>query len=338
MSIIFENEMGYYISHKAYINKLYKNVDRCNYFLNDNLFNIIYPYKKKKTTKAKSLDRMNSNQNIKQNLVEFMEALKRKNLFIEFGTVGENKDALQTAEFVYKESSKQLVQNCFGSNIGFAKVQQIDNSYYLFPENCEFHCKDISDISNSLAMRQFDIIILDPPWWNKYIRRKRKKSSDGYKMMYNNDLKIIPIESLLKENGLIAVWCTNSTQNLEELLNDIFPKWQVRFVAMWYWIKITQSGETICEFTDPPGKQPFEKIIFGAKRSSHLPENGKLVVSIPSAIHSHKPPLIDLLRPYLPENPSCLEIFARYLLPNFVSYGNEVLKLQHESLFIKHKD
>lgn len=335
MSIIFENEIGYYISHKEYIDKLYTNVDGWDYFLNEKLFNIIYPYKRKKATEVKSHDKMN--QNIKQNFINFMETLKEKHLIVKFGTEGKNKEALETAEFVFKESSKHLVQNSFGSNIGLAKVHGINKSYYLFPQNCEFYCKDVSDISNSLRLRQFDIIILDPPWWNKYIRRKRKKSIDGYKMMYNNDLKVIPIESLLKENGFVAVWCTNSTQNLEELLNDIFPKWQIHFVAKWYWIKITQSGETICDFSDPPGKQPFEKIIIGAKRFSHLPENGKLVVSIPSAIHSHKPPLIDLLRPYLPDEPLCLEIFARYLLPNFVSYGNEVLRLQHESLFRKHK-
>ena len=89
------------------------------------------------------------------------------------------------------------------------------------------------------------------------------------------------------------------------------------------------------------GKQPFERVIFGKKfnfdRKIPQPEKNKVFMSIPSAIHSHKPPLCDLLKPYLPENPECLELFARYLLPSWTSYGNEVLKLQHISLFTDKK-
>lgn len=339
MSIVYENEKGFYISHKDYIDKLYMNIDGWNYSLNEKLFKILFPYKKKKrsTISKQSQNKIHGDLNIRENFIQFIEEFKQKFPFFENSTVGENKEALEAAEFALQESSRNLVVNSFGSNIGSSQVQEINNSCYLFPENCEFYCKDTSEISASLQNRQFDAILLDPPWWNKYIRRKRKKSTDGYKMMYNADLKNIPVECLLRENGLVVVWCTNSSQNLEELINDIFPKWQVRFVAKWYWIKITKSGDPICDFSDLPRKQPYEKIIFGAKRSFQLPENGKLVVSIPSAIHSHKPPLIDLLKLYLPEKPLCLEIFARYLLPNFVSYGNEVLKLQHDSLFTKHK-
>lgn len=132
-------------------------------------------------------------------------------------------------------------------------------------------------------------------------------------------------------------------------------------------IQVTKSIQPICSFSDPPGKQPFEQIIFGSPKGSSVSVEDKLVVSIPSAIHSHKPPLTgkcnkkqsltinknlgtlvlvvifigtaffvgvsELLMPLLPENPKCLEIFARYLLPNWTSYGLEAIKLQHESLF-----
>lgn len=37
--------------------------------------------------------------------------------------------------------------------------------------------------------------------------------------------------------------------------------------------------------------------------------------------------------PYLPSTPKCLELFARYLLPNWTSYGLEALKFQHQFLF-----
>lgn len=39
------------------------------------------------------------------------------------------------------------------------------------------------------------------------------------------------------------------------------------------------------------------------------------------------------MKKYLPNEPKCLEIFARYLLPEWTSWGLEVLKFQHLSLY-----
>lgn len=43
--------------------------------------------------------------------------------------------------------------------------------------------------------------------------------------------------------------------------------------------------------------------------------------------------ILELLIPYLPPMPKCLEVFARYLLPNWTSYGLEALKFQHQFLY-----
>jgi hypothetical protein len=42
----------------------------------------------------------------------------------------------------------------------------------------------------------------------------------------------------------------------------------------------------------------------------------------------------DVLAPYLPSKPCCMEIFARYLLPGWTSWGRDVLKLQNLSLYV----
>ncbi|GLH06216.1 Uncharacterized protein GBIM_11711 [Gryllus bimaculatus] len=178
----------------------------------------------------------------------------------------------------------------------------------------------------------------NPPWWNKYIRRKKSKCTEAsYQMMYNDSLKNLPIAELLSPDALVAVWCTNSDQNINALLTEVFPDWGVKYLGTWIWLKVTNSGEPICAFADPPKKQPYERIIFGCNseksRCYNVPEDEKIIISVPSAIHSHKPPLSDVLSSYLPPEPNCLELFARYLLPNWTSWGNEVLKLQHISLF-----
>ncbi|XP_059138583.1 N(6)-adenine-specific methyltransferase METTL4-like [Physella acuta] len=54
-----------------------------------------------------------------------------------------------------------------------------------------------------------------------------------------------------------------------------------------------------------------------------------LLVSVPSCLHSKKPPLSAVLKPYLPAKPKCLELFARNLTPRWCSWGNEPLKHQH---------
>lgn len=86
---------------------------------------------------------------------------------------------------------------------------------------------------------QFDVILLDPPWWNKYIRRKNAHGNQGYQMMYNLDLSVIPVDDILSPEGLVIVWCTNSPQHLKDLREEIFPKWGVRFLTKWYWLKVS---------------------------------------------------------------------------------------------------
>nr|CAD7447429.1 unnamed protein product [Timema bartmani] len=158
-----------------------------------------------------------------------------------------------------------------------------------------------------------------------------------YQMMYNKDLVEIPVASLISPGSLVAVWCTNCESHVNALKTSVFPAWGLSYLGKWFWIKVTRSGKPVCSFSDPPGKQPFEQIIFGWKETKDrvlpLPPDGMVVVSVPSAIHSHKPPLSELLSTFLPENPQCLELFARYLLPGWTSWGLEVLKLQDIMLY-----
>lgn len=66
-------------------------------------------------------------------------------------------------------------------------------------------------------------------------------------------------------------------------------------VLAYFYAQITVSGQPVCPFLHPPGKQPFEQIVFAAKdvkRYEDLTQaDGKIVASVPSALHSHKPPL-----------------------------------------------
>lgn len=265
MTLKFQNEIGYFISTEEYFNSI-SNTKEEQLTVNPDLFKIFSPYSMRTSYTKKKRNNIDTKINIcSDNDIKDKEVSEIRNKFLnivghlkaqgllEEGEKIPNTIALTCAEKIYLKSNENIVKNAIGSNIGPATIKTLQNSKFVFPENCIFYSKDISEIHVQLLQKKFDVILLDPPWWNKYIRRKRKKSPYTYNMMYNTDLKSIPIEKMLTDNGIVIVWCTNSPQHLNDLTQNIFPKWGVKFVAKWYWVKITIFGEPICEFSEPPG-------------------------------------------------------------------------------------
>lgn len=56
-------------------------------------------------------------------------------------------------------------------------VTQVNNESYLVPAECKFFSYDVNEIEHKLHLLAYpyDLVLLDPPWWNKYIRRKKAK-------------------------------------------------------------------------------------------------------------------------------------------------------------------
>lgn len=51
---------------------------------------------------------------------------------------------------------------------------------YVFPPNCQFYCDNVVNMKK-LGDEKYDLILLDPPWINTYIKRKKKlKQDEGY--------------------------------------------------------------------------------------------------------------------------------------------------------------
>lgn len=51
---------------------------------------------------------------------------------------------------------------------------------YVFPPNCQFYCDNVINMKK-LGDKKYDLILLDPPWINTYIKRKKKiKQDEGY--------------------------------------------------------------------------------------------------------------------------------------------------------------
>ncbi|XP_021356776.1 methyltransferase-like protein 4 isoform X2 [Mizuhopecten yessoensis] len=229
-------------------------------------------------------------------------------------------------------------------------VVSVDNDLYLLPPRCSFLLSDFSRVNllqTSTEFPRFDMIVMDPPWQNKSVKRLKK-----YYSMSNEDLLDIPIPRLGTDNSLVVVWVTNRWQHIQFVKDTLFPRWSVQFLAEWHWVKVTKACEMVYTF-DSPHRKPYEVLIIGSCRKPKTETNSegideetvsqeratsqipvsKVIVSIPCCIHSVKPPLQEVMKEYLPPNPHCLELFARNLTPDWTSWGNQVLKHQHKIYF-----
>lgn len=58
-------------------------------------------------------------------------------------------------------------------------ITSADGIRYLIPPKCKFYNRDVRDLDGvDLVSKPFDLIVIDPPWWNKYIRRSRNFRKD----------------------------------------------------------------------------------------------------------------------------------------------------------------
>ncbi|CAG10214.1 unnamed protein product, partial [Tetraodon nigroviridis] len=221
----------------------------------------------------------------------------------------------------------------------WASVVSLMGEEYVIPPNTTFLLSDFTRIQPLVDYGgRFDVIVMDPPWENKSVKRSRR-----YSFLPSTQLKRLPVPLLASPNCLVVTWVTNRSAHQRFVRHELYPHWGVQVVAEWFWVKVTTSGQFVFPL-DSPHKKPYESLVLGRYRCS--PENlrclepsdvpvedQRLLVSVPSALHSQKPSLSDVLKPYIGAEARCLELFARNLQPGWTSWGNEVLKFQHASYF-----
>lgn len=59
-------------------------------------------------------------------------------------------------------------------------VSKVDNTEILIPPNCRFYNDDIHCIHEIKQLDEtYDLIVMDPPWWNKFVRRTKQFSPNN---------------------------------------------------------------------------------------------------------------------------------------------------------------
>ncbi|XP_041669767.1 N(6)-adenine-specific methyltransferase METTL4 [Cheilinus undulatus] len=221
-----------------------------------------------------------------------------------------------------------------------AIVVKLMGDEYVIPPRTAFLLSDFTRIRPLIHYgNKFDLIVIDPPWENKSVKRSRRYSS-----LPSTQLKRLPVPLLASPNCLVVTWVTNRPSHLRFVRDELYPHWGVEVKAEWFWVKVTTSGQFVFPL-DSHHKKPYEVLVLGrypspgdkctsSSETSAVPvEDQRLIVSVPSALHSQKPSLSEVLKPYIGSEAKCLELFARNLQPGWTSWGNEVLKFQHRSYF-----
>uniref|UniRef100_A0A3Q0SCG3 Methyltransferase 4, N6-adenosine n=1 Tax=Amphilophus citrinellus TaxID=61819 RepID=A0A3Q0SCG3_AMPCI len=206
------------------------------------------------------------------------------------------------------------------SRADWATVVTLMGEEYVIPPRTAFLLSDFTRIQPLIHYgTRFDLIVMDPPWENKSVKRSRRYSS-----LPSSQLKQLPIPLLASPNCLVVTWVTNRPSHVRFVCDELFPHWGVEVVAKWFWVKVTTSGQFVFPL-DSPHKKPYEMLVLGRYRYSAdtSARCEKFRVS----------PLMTYYTVLHSGDSKCLELFARNLQPGWTSWGNEVLKFQHVSFF-----
>lgn len=190
-------------------------------------------------------------------------------------------------------------------------------------------------LPNDTKFPQFDLILLDPPWPNRSVKRKNNYSTSTSIQAL---LTTIPIPYLVAPGGIVGLWITNRPAFHALILDPggIFDQWGIELIEEWVWVKITNDGDPISEL-DGFWRKPYEILLVGRKREAgETREQGtnitrRVMFAVPD-IHSRKPNLKGFFEETRLLQDSAkyeaLEVFARNLTSGWWGLGDEVVRFQ----------
>jgi len=111
-----------------------------------------------------------------------MSAARMKSLFSGDDIISDNNEAARLAsQKFYRDTYCLRDETLYGSNdTDDTVISEAHDKKYVFPKKCMFYCYDVKDMERKMDLNnQYDFILLDPPWWNKSIRRKKMKCAEA---------------------------------------------------------------------------------------------------------------------------------------------------------------
>ena len=221
------------------------------------------------------------------------------------------------------------------------KLQCGDDAYHIPPSSTflqssiQVGLASFREATNLLLPKNhagfFDLILLDPPWENRSVRRISSyltgRVSGGFDIF-----TIMPmLQDLSNEDTLIAIWITNK-ESIRTSVMAAMKHYGFGLIARWSWLKIAANGEPLYPLHGL-WRKPYEILLLFRQGEHPVQLDNRVIVGVPNE-HSQKPCLKALFEPLLPQPYQALELFARNLVAGWWSIGDEVLKFQHTSYWI----
>lgn len=123
------------------------------------------------------------------------------------------------------------------------KLETISDHKYLIPGRASFYVDDIKNFKHSFDLEdKFDVIVMDPPWENKHIKRINKRTNlDGYNLMSLDQMssyfEYIVRNHLEPTMGSVIIWSTNSAKQQQQI-KHWSQNWNLPTKAKWFWLKV----------------------------------------------------------------------------------------------------
>jgi N6-adenosine-specific RNA methylase IME4 len=196
----------------------------------------------------------------------------------------------------------------------------------------------ISIIPNLAETTKFNLILLDPPWPNRSVRRSSQYHTHTYLEMASlvAIMQGIFLAHLDRENdkkAIVGIWTTNSAKSHQAAYSALDSA-NLQVTEEWIWLKVTENGEPVVPL-DGLWRKPYEVLLIGTPKTETELKGSKplkrLLVAVPD-MHSRKPNLKELFEMlYFPTDDgtqtyTALEAFARNLTSGWYSCGNDVLR------------
>ena len=180
-------------------------------------------------------------------------------------------------------------------------------------------------------MKKYDLIYTDPAW--SYEKKVGQGVADKqYQTMSLEDIKALPINDMLKKNGM--VWCWVTFPMLLKEIPDVIKAWGLEYVTVGFnWIKLNDNGRPffgIGHHTKSNGEMCL--ILRKGKGLKVLDNSISQVILTKKDRHSKKPHKCYTLLERLYGEVDRIEMFARHRREGWDTWGNQVPKEQQNKL------
>jgi len=173
-------------------------------------------------------------------------------------------------------------------------------------------------------MKKYDLIYTDPAWsYNKKVGQGI--ADDQYSTMSLEDIKALPVNDLLNNDGVVYMWVTFPM--LREAF-EVINTWDLEYVTVGFnWIKLNDNGTPFFGIGHHTKSNGEICVICRKGKGLKVQDNSiSQVILNKKDTHSKKPHKVYSLLERLYPNASKLEMFARHKRQGWDTWGNQVPK------------